>query len=355
MTDLAISGVTKRLGDHLAVDDVSFTVRSGEFFVLLGTSGSGKSTLLRLICGLDDPDQGSIKLAGNEISILRPRDRNLGMVFQDYGLYPSLDVRGNIAYGLQARGSVGKDEVARRVTSAAGKLGLEDMLDRSTQDLSGGEQQRVALARAIVKDADAYLYDEPLSNLDPKLRLRARRDILAVHQAKGRPTVYVTHDQSEAFAMADRVAIMAHGRIQQIGTPDELIEVPSNTFVARFLGSPPMNLLPAEVADGVATGAGLHVPLDTTSPDPGGPRQVLVGFRPDALRDAANGSPNVTGSVQAVEDGFGEAAVKFETSGGHHVTALIAGPGNFDVGDQVGFDVAGSVYLFDAETGQALA
>lgn len=355
MSELEVRSVSKRLGDHQAVDDVSFRVESGEFFVLLGTSGSGKSTLLRTICGLERPDTGEILLNGRDIAQLPPRERNLGMVFQDYGLYPAMDVRGNIAYGLEARGGVPKDEIQRRVVEAAGKLGLGEMLGRSTQDLSGGEQQRVALARAMVKDADAYLYDEPLSNLDPKLRHHARRDIVAVHREKKRPSVYVTHDQSEAFAMADRVAILSRGRLQQVGTPDELLTTPANTFVARFVGSPPMNLVPADLDGTHARAAGVAVPVGAEWGDvaaAGG--SVLVGFRPEAVRLARNGTAALEGEVVDVEEGLVELIVRFETAAGEQLTAVLDDDLAVGPGDRVAFDVEGPVHLFDPTTEQAM-
>ncbi|WP_165368270.1 ABC transporter ATP-binding protein, partial [Phytoactinopolyspora endophytica] len=249
MAGLQVQGLTKRLGDHLAVDDVSFDARDGEFFVVLGSSGSGKTTTLRMICGLEEPDEGEIVIGGRAVTSLPPRERNLGMVFQEYGLYPSMDVFGNMAYGLQAQKELPKAEIESRVRHAAERLGLTDYLHRPITDLSGGEQQRVALGRAMVKDADAYLYDEPLSNLDPKLRHRIRRDIKALHEEKGKPSLYVTHDQAEALAMADVMAVMAHGRVQQVGPPTQLLDSPANVFVATFLGSPPMNLLTAVLKD----------------------------------------------------------------------------------------------------------
>ncbi|WP_116951657.1 ABC transporter ATP-binding protein [Jiangella endophytica] len=353
MGELEVRGVSKRLGDHQAVDDVSFIVASGEFFVLLGTSGSGKSTLLRLICGLETPDAGQILLDGREIHTLPPRQRNLGMVFQDYGLYPGMDVRGNIAYGLEARGGVPKDEIQRRVVEAAGKLGLGEMLSRSTQDLSGGEQQRVALARAMVKDADAFLFDEPLSNLDPKLRHHARRDIVAIHREKKRPSVYVTHDQSEAFAMADRVAVMSQGRVQQVSTPDDLLSAPANTFVARFVGSPPMNLVPAALDAGVARADGVEVPVGSV-PGPAASGRVLVGFRPESVRPARNGTAALTGSVIDVEEGLVDLTVRFATADGVEVTAVVEDDLRLAAGDPVAFDIDGPVHLFDADTEQAI-
>lgn len=246
MSKLEVQGLVKRFGSNLVVDQVSFCVDNGEFFVLLGPSGGGKTTILRMLCGLEPPDGGQIFIGGRDVTRLSPRQHNIGMVFQDYGLYPSMDVYGNIAYSLE-NSRMPKAEIQKRVGEAAEKLKLTPHLRRTIADLSGGEQQRVALARILARDADVFLYDEPLANLDPKLRYQARRDILAVHKTRQVPSVYVTHDQAEAFAIGDRIAVIAHGHLQQVGTPSELLETPANLFMARFIGSPPMNLLPGEL------------------------------------------------------------------------------------------------------------
>ncbi|WP_020575870.1 ABC transporter ATP-binding protein [Actinopolymorpha alba] len=318
MPGLEVRGLVKRLGDHQAVDDLSFSVRDGEFLVLLGPSGCGKTTALRIICGLEQPDAGEVIIADRPVTSLPARDRNLGMVFQEYGLYPSMDVFGNLAYGLQARGNVAREEIDRRVRAAAGKLDLTDLLKAPITDLSGGEQQRVALGRALVKDADAYLFDEPLSNLDPKLRHRVRRDITALHREKGKPTVYVTHDQTEAFSMGDVVAVMANGRVQQVGPPDELVERPANTFVAGFVGSPPMNLLRARLraVDGayaaVVGEAVLPLPEAWTPALAGYDKEeVTLGVRPDAVTLAGpGGADTLAAEVIDIEPLIGEAVVR---------------------------------------------
>lgn len=247
MSILEVQNLVKRFGENAVVNQVSFRVDEGEFFVLLGPSGGGKTTILRMICGLEQPDSGSILMGGQDVTKLNPRQRNVGMVFQDYGLYPSMDVYGNIAYGLENR-HLPKAEIQQRVKEAAEKLKLTALLQRGVTELSGGEQQRVALARILAKDADVFLYDEPLANLDPKLRYQARRDIVAVHKNRHVPSIYVTHDQAEAFALGERIAIIAHGQLQQVGTSSELLDAPANLFVARFLGTPPMNLLPGNLS-----------------------------------------------------------------------------------------------------------
>ena len=289
MNELEIQQLVKRFGSNTVVDHISFQVNNGEFFVLLGPSGGGKTTLLRMISGLESPDEGRILLNQQDITQAPPRQRNLGMVFQDYGIYPNMDVHGNIAYGLEAR-RVPRQEVEKRVAKAAEALGLTPYLRKSAVDLSGGEQQRVAIARAMVKDADAYLYDEPLANLDPKLRYQARRDILALHRLKQRPSVYVTHDQSEAISLADRIAVIAHGRLQQVGAPDEILHRPANTFMARFVGSPPMNLLNGQLAHNEGTYSvhvdNMEIPLSgawNLALQQVAGSEVIVGIHPDAL------------------------------------------------------------------------
>ena len=373
MPGLEVRSLVRRLGNHLAVDDLTFTVNDGEFFVLLGPSGCGKTTTLRIICGLEQPDAGSVLIADRPVTDLPSRDRNLGMVFQEYGLYPSMDVFGNMAYGLQARGKVSRKEIEQRVKEAADKLDLTALLASPITDLSGGEQQRVALGRAMVKDADAYLFDEPLSNLDPKLRHRLRRDIVAMHREKGKPSVYVTHDQTEAFAMGDVVAVMAGGKAQQIGPPDELVEKPANVFVAGFVGSPPMNLLPAELGatDGSyvarADDATLALPPEWASVlSSYGKDKVTLGIRPDAFvlrtgadADADNGEAggSLRGEVTDVEPLIGETVVRLKTSEQTQLAAVFrAGEeGALGPGDvvRVGVDAAG-MRLFDVESAQAL-
>jgi multiple sugar transport system ATP-binding protein len=370
VADLEVNGLLKRLGNHLAVDGVTFRIAEGQLLVILGSSGSGKTTVLRMICGLETPDEGTIFVGGHDVTHSPPRERNLGMVFQEYGLYPGMDVYGNIAYGLQARGGLSDQEIDQRVHTAAARLGLSPHLQLPITDLSGGEQQRVALGRAMVKDADAYLFDEPLSNLDPKLRYRMRRDILDLHKSKGKPTLYVTHDQAEAFAMADAVAVMSHGRLQQIGTPDELMDNPANAFVARFVGSPPMNLAPGTVVDAAGVPSvqlgKTVVPLSSRwgpALEAYGKQDVLIGFRPEEMRLGAghdNGRPDtsaLTGSVLNVEPLIGETIVRLRTGDDVQFAAVLRdGDGDHvHEGQQLRLDLdTERIRLFDPETEQAL-
>ncbi len=367
MSDLEVQGLVKRFGNNLVVDKVSFHVNDGEFFVLLGPSGGGKTTILRMICGLETPDDGRILLNGQDVTKLSPRQRNLGMVFQDYGLYPSMDVYGNIAYGLEAR-RVPKAEIQKLVPQAATKLGLTAHLRRNITELSGGEQQRVALARILVKDADAFLYDEPLSNLDPKLRYQARRDIVSVHRTKQKPSIYVTHDQTEAFAIADRIAVIAKGHLQQVGTSDELIEAPANMFMARFVGSPPMNLL---------TGKIVHEDMDyavqvgesqfalprkwARALDHYGEAAIVLGIRPQAIVPhwqfaSLNYDAQVFhAEVVAVEALIGEVSVTLKLGEESEIVAMWSDEALPVSGDivQIGID-AETFCLFDSTTEEAI-
>lgn len=370
MSDLEVQGLVKRFGNNVVVDHVNFKVRDGEFFVLLGPSGGGKTTVLRMVCGLEQPDEGRILLNNNDITRLQPRQRNLGMVFQDYGLYPTMDVFGNIAYGLETR-HVARAEIEKRVKLASEMLGLDKMLKRPIQDLSGGEQQRVALCRAIVKDAEAYLFDEPLSNLDPKLRYQARRDIVTVHRAKQKPSVYVTHDQSEAFSMADRIAVVAKGKIQQIGTPDDLLHTPSNLFMARFVGSPPMNTLPAHVQQENGSYRLRTEAIDVLLPEKWNQAieqqtssDVMVGIRPSAIVpewafEHLDDEPEHTfkAEITDIEPLVGEIIVTLQLADATTLTAVFEETNDdlFDVGQTITATVdSQQLCLFDPATEQAL-
>ncbi len=290
MSELEVKELSKKLGGRTVVNNISFHVTDGEFFVILGPSGSGKSSILRLISGQENPDKGKIYLNGQDITNLHPHQRNLGVVFQDYGLFPTMNVFDNIAYGLQMK-RLGRRDIEMRVVMAAEMLDLKETLKRSLSNLSGGELQRVAIARVLVKDAEVYLFDEPISHLDMRLRHRTRQEIMMVHRIKHKPCIYITHDQDEAFAMANRIAVLAHGKIQQIGTPDELMRRPSNLFVARFLGSPPINTLESLVqhvetryrlrADGMYFA--LPVRWTRFLAHLGPQAKVIMGIRPNAI------------------------------------------------------------------------
>jgi multiple sugar transport system ATP-binding protein len=289
-------------GGVVAVDGVSLTIGSGEFLVLVGPSGCGKSTLLRMIAGLEEVTSGTISIGERDVTELPPRARDIAMVFQSYALYPHMTVRQNLGYGLKVR-KTPKREIAERVTRAAELLGLDQLLDRRPAALSGGQRQRVAMGRAIVREPKAFLMDEPLSNLDAKLRVSMRAQLAALHGRLATTTIYVTHDQIEAMTLGQRVAVMRDGRIQQVDTPQELYARPANLFVAAFIGSPAMNLVEAELARGQVRFGGHGIPLPAADTTPHG--QVIAGIRPEAFEDAAFADPSlprIDAKVEVVEE-----------------------------------------------------
>src|SRR5216684_7890201 len=301
MGQIVLDHVTKEYpGGVKGIDDLSLDIADGEFMVLVGPSGCGKSTALRSIAGLEEISSGSISIGARVVNDLPPKDRDIAMVFQNYALYPHMTVEQNLAFGLQQR-KTPKDQIKRRVGEVAGLLGLEDYLKRKPAALSGGQRQRVAMGRAIVREPKAFLMDEPLSNLDAKLRVSMRAQLAALHSRLGTTTVYVTHDQVEAMTLGHRVAVMREGRILQVDTPQALYAEPRNLFVAAFIGSPAMNLVEAEISsDGIAFG-GYRIPA---SPPRAGER-LIVGIRPEAFEDAAFGDPSlpqIDVDVQVVED-----------------------------------------------------
>jgi multiple sugar transport system ATP-binding protein len=290
MADLKISGLHKYYGALHAVRGIDLEVPSGEFTVLVGPSGCGKSTLLRAIAGLEDTNDGSIEIGGKNVTHMRPRDRDIAMVFQNYALYPYMNVYENIAFGLRAR-KFAQAEIDKRVKQAAEMLGIGALLERLPRQLSGGQRQRVAIGRAIVRDARLFLFDEPLSNLDAQLRDDMRSEIKRLHQEIGRTMVYVTHDQIEAMTLADRIVLLRDGKIEQAGPPLELYEQPASRFVAGFLGSPKMNFIPARILSD-ASGASLDVGNGVQIKLPHAPpplSEVLLGIRPQHI-DIAKGS-----------------------------------------------------------------
>jgi multiple sugar transport system ATP-binding protein len=286
-------------GHDAAVDDVSLEVGDGEFMVLVGPSGCGKSTLLKLIAGIEDVSAGHIFIGDRDVTLLDPRKRDIAMVFQNYALYPHLTVRANLGFGLKLR-KTAKPEIARRVDEVAKILGLDEMMERKPGELSGGQRQRVAMGRAIVREPAAFLMDEPLSNLDAKLRVSMRAQLSRLHERLGVTTVYVTHDQVEAMTLGQRVAVMRGGVLQQCDTPDQLFDHPANLFVAAFIGSPAMNLVAATVDEGEARFGSCVIQLPEGSPLlAGSGRPIVLGIRPHDLQ--LGGSPGIPGRVLVVE------------------------------------------------------
>ena len=285
MTGISVTNLVKDWGAFRAVDDVSFSTGTAEFVALLGPSGCGKSTTLRLIAGLDTVTSGTISIAGRDVTALAPARRNLSMVFQSYALFPHLNVADNILFGLSVRG-VGRAEQQARLKATVDLLGLGHLLDRRPSQMSGGQQQRVALGRALISQTPVCLLDEPLSNLDAKLRAGMRSEIRALQKRLGITMVYVTHDQTEAMSMADRVILLNKGGVEQAGAPDALYEKPASIFVAQFIGTPPMNILDLEGGPGGAVVAGGSRPVADASPE-----GLRFGIRPEHVRLAAQGEP----------------------------------------------------------------
>ena len=308
MAGIRLESVVKRFGDVAAVDGVSLEIEDGEFLVLVGPSGCGKSTLLRMMAGLEPVTEGQVWIGDRDVTDFAPRDRDIAMVFQSYALYPHMTVRQNLGYGLKARRTP-KPEIAQRVDEVATLLGLEQLLDRRPAQLSGGQRQRVAMGRAIVRQPQAFLLDEPLSNLDAKLRVGMRASLAQLHQRLGITTVYVTHDQTEAMTLGQRVAVMRDGHILQVDRPQQLYAEPLNLFIAAFIGSPAMNLVEATIEGGEVTFGQYRVPLAT----PRQPGKVVLGIRPESFEDAAfaPGLPTLSVVVEVVEDLGSDAHVFF--------------------------------------------
>jgi multiple sugar transport system ATP-binding protein len=289
--EIRLQRVTKVYdGGATAVDDVTLTIDDGEFMVLVGPSGCGKTTLLRMIAGLEEVTDGEIWLGARDVTDAPPRHRDIAMVFQNYALYPHMNVEKNLGYGLRVR-KTSKGEIERRVREAASLLGLQELLARRPAQLSGGQRQRVAMGRAIVREPAAFLMDEPLSNLDAKLRVGMRAELARLHARLSTTTVYVTHDQVEAMTLGQRVAVLRDGRLQQVDTPQRLYRNPTNLFVAAFIGSPAMNLVDARLDDGHIEFGGFRIPLGGRDAPRAGSGRTVVGIRPQDFEDAAFADP----------------------------------------------------------------
>jgi multiple sugar transport system ATP-binding protein len=361
MATVTFDHVFKRYGDVVAVSDLNLEIGDGEFMVLVGPSGCGKTTSLRMIAGLEEITDGSLRIGERVVNDVAPKDRDIAMVFQSYALYPHMTVRDNLAFGLKLR-KVAKSEIDKRINEAAGILQLEKLLDRKPKELSGGQRQRVALGRAIVREPAVFLMDEPLSNLDAKLRVQTRAEIARLHQRLGTTMVYVTHDQVEAMTMGQRIAVMSEGLLQQVGTPQQLYDSPINRFVAGFIGSPSMNFLEVTVASkGIDTlsEGGFTFPLPANYRDAlsrlTGDR-VVVGFRPEHLElgDFAGTTASIRGQADVVEY-LGNEELLHVTSEGHEVVAIVDSSHRVHPGDIVELKLpTDKVYMFDPESGTSL-
>jgi len=372
MSKLTLDGVTKEFDDDgkrvVAVDDVATEIEDGEFLVLVGPSGCGKSTTLRMIAGLESITEGEISLGGEVINDRKPKDRNIAMVFQSYALYPHMTVAQNMSFGLEESTSMSDDEIQSIVTDTAEMLDIGELLDRKPSDLSGGQQQRVALGRAIVRDPEVFLMDEPLSNLDAKLRAQMRTELQHLQEELGVTTVYVTHDQTEAMTMGDKIAILNDGNLQQVGTPLECYHEPSNLFVAGFMGEPSMNFFEVErqgtrlVADGWGDTTGFSYPLsDAVLEQLGDATELTLGIRPEdiELRSSVEDTHDFETVIDVVEPMGNENAVHLQFSVEPDdptlFTATTGGMLSLEAGQNVVARIPeDAIHIFDRETGQAV-
>jgi sn-glycerol 3-phosphate transport system ATP-binding protein len=350
MARVELTGVQKIYPNGLkAIHGIDVDIADGEFIVLVGPSGCGKSTLLRMVAGLETVTEGEIRIAGRVVNDMEPADRDIAMVFQNYALYPHMTVFDNMAYGLKIR-RVARDEIARRVRKAAEILELsDDQLDRKPRQLSGGQRQRVAMGRAIVREPAAFLFDEPLSNLDAKLRVQMRLEIKRLQRSLGTTSLYVTHDQIEAMTMGDRLVVMNEGRAEQIGAPMAIYDRPATIFVAGFIGSPAMNLLDGTVRGGrLSLDGGAALTLPGKAPD--GP--VLAGIRPEHLALAEGAPADLEIVAEAIEPLGADTLVHGRLEGGPDITVRLSGTPKLAEGDRMPLRVdPGRLHLFDPGTG----
>ena len=371
MTTLTLRNLRKEFGDVVAVNGIDLTVRDGEFLVIVGPSGCGKSTTLRLLAGLETATDGEMRMDDRDVTGAEPKDRNIAMVFQNYALYPHMTGRRNITFGMNATNSFSDEEIDRRVAEAAETLDIEDLLDRKPQAMSGGERQRVALARAIVRDPDAFLMDEPLSNLDAKLRIQMRAELTRLHTELGTTTVYVTHDQTEAMTLGERVVVMDDGRIMQVDPPQTLYDYPENRFVAEFIGDPAMNMIDVAVENGAAVHDSFRIPLPSgggeredgvtsladTDPDTTGDRHAVLGVRPEDLYLAGErpelGNAEFDATVEVTEP-LGDSLLVHCSAGDARFKMQAEPRASLEPGETVAvtYDPA-RLHLFDPETGEA--
>ncbi|MCX4903477.1 ABC transporter ATP-binding protein [Streptomyces sp. NBC_00878] len=360
MAEIILEGVTKRFPDGaLAVKDVDLDIADGEFVILVGPSGCGKSTTLNMIAGLEDITEGTLRIGDRVVNDLAPKERDIAMVFQSYALYPHMNVAENMGFPLRLA-KVDKATINAKVTEAARVLDLTEHLDRKPANLSGGQRQRVAMGRAIVRDPKAFLMDEPLSNLDAKLRVQMRTQISRLQRRLGTTTVYVTHDQTEAMTLGDRVVVMRQGLVQQIGTPAELYDFPRNIFVAGFIGSPAMNFLNATLEGGALRSPLGDLPLDDRTRQAlerqNAPREVIVGLRPEAFEDVAlahdraRTGPVFTATVEVLESLGSDVYIYFSAEGGPATTTELEELARDSGQRDTGADASHMVARLDAAT-----
>jgi multiple sugar transport system ATP-binding protein len=363
MAPVSLRQLTKRFGNLEIVRGIGLDIADREFIALVGPSGCGKSTTLRMIAGLEEISSGTIEIGGRVVNDLPPRSRNISMVFQSYALYPHMTVWENLGFSLKIAGA-SKEDIARRVAEASAILGLDELLERRPSQLSGGQRQRVAMGRAIVRDPDVFLFDEPLSNLDAKLRTQMRTEIKKLHAKVKSTVIYVTHDQVEAMTLADRIVIMRDGNIEQVGTPDEVFSRPATRFVAGFIGSPPMNLNEAKVDDGrlvFSSGDSLPLPAQFKAGTSTGD-EVVFGIRPDDFYPTGHGlSSGGETEVHRIDlpvtvtEPLGNETLVFAEFNGVDWVSRMLNPKPLKAGDRIGmsFDLS-QAHLFSAKTGKSL-
>jgi len=348
MAEIRLKNVSKRWGSFVGVDNFNLDIADKEFLVLLGPSGCGKTTTMRMIAGLEDCSEGDIYIGDNRVNDLEPKDRDVAMVFQSYGLYPNMNVYDNIRFPLKVR-KVPTSEHDTRVMRASAMVELDDFLHRKPAELSGGQRQRVALARAIVREPTVFLMDEPLSNLDAKLRVSTRAQIKNLQHALATTTIYVTHDQIEAMTLADRVVVMNAGLVQQVGTPTDIYDYPANTFVAGFIGSPAMNLMEGQMKGGVFSAENVEI-AGLNAPD----GKLTLGYRAEDAELAAD-QAEINSSIYTLEL-LGDATMITVRAGGSMVTVKAPKDFRAEIGDAVSYSVPASIcHLFDVSTGARVA
>lgn len=345
MSSVKLKNVSKKYDSKVVIDSIDLEIKDKEFVVLVGASGCGKSTILRMIAGLEEITDGDIFIGDKKVNDIPPKDRDIAFVFQSYALYPHMTVRENIAFGLKMR-KVPKDEIEKKVKEAAEILNLTEYLDRKPKQLSGGQRQRVALGRAIVRNPKVFLMDEPLSNLDAKLRVQMRSEIKKLHEKLQTTFIYVTHDQTEALTMGDRIVVLDRGVIQQVDTPEEIYNNPSNTFVAGFVGSPQMNFIEAGIEDGFVKFADVKIKLNT----PVDCKKVILGIRPEKM--VCGGNIKFRAKVDMYEL-LGSEKIVYFNIGNSKCSAKL--PPDYQIGDDIELSVKEEdIYLFDFETGRRI-
>lgn len=361
MGKLELNDLTKVFGDGesniIAVDGLNVTIENGDFLVLVGPSGCGKSTTLRCIAGLERTTSGEIRLDGRNITDAKPKDRDMAMVFQNYALYPHMTVRKNIGYGLKITTNLSDGEITERVESTAELLEISDLLDQKPKELSGGQQQRVALGRAIIREPEVFLMDEPLSNLDAKLRTQMRTEIQQLQQDMDITTIYVTHDQTEAMTMGDRIAILNNGQLQQIGTPLECYHQPDNQFVAGFIGSPSMNFLSTTREEDRLINDAFELKLseETLSLLEGTPDQLTLGIRPEHIELTDGTQSDAIVTQVAVVEPMGEVTYAYIEIGDETYTLSVDGETRIGAGDDIAVVFPEEkIHLFDSRSGEAI-